>query len=108
MAKQRNSKPPRRRDKPGAGGGRRKPCLFCKDKVEYADYKDVATLGRYTSERGRIRARRITGLCRRHQSQVATAVKRARELALLPYIAESSGDDRPDRRGRGRDRDRER
>ena len=50
MAKQRNSKPPRRRDKPGAGGGRRKPCLFCKDKVEYADYKDVATLGRYTSD----------------------------------------------------------
>ena len=83
MAKQRNSKPPRRRDKPGAGGGRRKPCLFCKDKVEYADYKDVATLGRYTSERGRIRARRITGLCRRHQSQVATAVKRAREQAAL-------------------------
>lgn len=106
MAKQRNRKPPRRRDKAGAGGGRRKPCLFCKDKVEYADYKDIATLGRYTSERGRIRARRITGLCRRHQSQVATAVKRARELALLPYIAESAGDDRPERGRRGRDRDR--
>ena len=107
MAKQRNSKPPRRRDKPGTGG-RRKPCLYCKDKIEHADYKDIAAIGRFTSERGRIRARRITGLCRRHQSQVATAVKRARELALLPYIAESTGDDRPDRRGRGRDRDRER
>ena len=43
MANQRNGKPARRRDKPGAGGGRRKPCLFCKDKVEYADYKDLAT-----------------------------------------------------------------
>ena len=108
MAKQR-TKPTRKRDKKGGpGSGRRKPCLFCKDKIEYADYKDIATLSRFTSERGKIRSRRITGLCRRHQSQVATAVKRARELALLPYIAESSGDDRPDRRGRGRDRDRER
>ena len=107
MAKQRNSKPPRRRDKPGAGGGRRKPCLFCKDKVEYADYKDIATLSRFTSERGKIRSRRITGLCRRHQSQVANAVKRARELALMPYAAEPANEGVRGRRDRDRDRDRD-
>ena len=59
-------------------------------------------LRRFISERGKIRSRRITGACRRHQSQVARAVKRARELALLPYVAEGGGSDR----GRGSDRDR--
>ena len=94
MAKQRNRKPARRRDKKGGpGSGRRKPCTFCKDKVEHVDYKDVGTLRRFISERGKIRSRRITGACRRHQNQVAQAVKRARELALLPYVAESSGRD---------------
>ena len=110
MAKQRNRKPARRRDKKGGpGSGRRKPCLFCKDKIEQVDYKDVATLRKFISERGKIRSRRITGACRRHQSQVARAVKRARELALLPYVAEAR-DERDDRGGRGdrRDRDRER
>ena len=87
MAKQRNSKPPRRRDKPGAGGGRRKPCLFCKDKVEEIDYKNIAQLRRYISEKGKIRNRRITGACRKHQRMVAVAVKRAREMALLPYVS---------------------
>ncbi len=106
MAKQRNAGKAnsRRRDKKGGpGSGRRKPCLFCKDKVEQVDYKDVETLKRYVSERGKIRTRRITGACRRHQNQVATAVKRARELALLPYVAEGSG---PEGGPRGR-RDRE-
>jgi small subunit ribosomal protein S18 len=107
VAKQRSRKP-RRRDKKGVGGsGRRKPCLFCKDKIEQVDYKDTATLRKFISERGKIRSRRITGACRRHQSQVATAVKRARELALLPYVAEAR--DERDDRGRGRrgeDRDR--
>jgi small subunit ribosomal protein S18 len=110
VAKQRNRKPARRRDKKGGpGSGRRKPCLFCKDKIEQVDYKDVATLRKFISERGKIRSRRITGACRRHQSQVARAVKRARELALLPYVAEAR-DERDDRGGRGdrRDRDRER
>ena len=111
MAKQRNRKPARRRDKKGGpGSGRRKPCLYCKDKVEHVDYKDVGTLRRFISERGKIRSRRITGACRRHQNQIATAVKRAREIALLPYV----GDNREDRDERGRprrddrDRDRER
>jgi len=108
VAKQRNSgKTSRRRDKKGGPTtGRRKPCLFCKDKIEQVDYKDIATLRKYISERGKIRSRRITGACRRHQSQVATAVKRARELALLPYVNESGREEREGgRSGRGRDRD---
>jgi len=64
----------------------------------------VATLRRFVSERGKIRSRRITGACRRHQSQVARAVKRARELALLPYVTGGGGGERE--RGRGYDRDR--
>jgi small subunit ribosomal protein S18 len=105
MAKQR-SKPTRRREKKGGpGSGRRKPCPYCKDKIEQVDYKDTGNLRRFISERGKIRSRRITGACRRHQSQVATAVKRARELALLPYVNESGKDDRETtgRGGRGRD-----
>jgi small subunit ribosomal protein S18 len=70
------------------------------------DYKDISTLRRFISDRGKIRSRRITGACRRHQSQVARAVKRARELALLPYVAEGSSEhgDRGDRGDRDRDR----
>jgi small subunit ribosomal protein S18 len=91
VAKQRNRKPARRRDKRGGpSGGRRKPCPYCKDKIEQVDYKDTSSLRRFISERGKIRSRRITGACRRHQSQIATAVKRARELALLPYVNEAA------------------
>jgi small subunit ribosomal protein S18 len=105
VAKQR-SRPTRRRDtkKGGPGSGRRKSCPYCRDKVDQVDYKDVVGLKRMISDRGKIRSRRITGACRRHQNQIGRAVKRARELALLPYVGESSGDDR----GRGRDRDRDR
>jgi small subunit ribosomal protein S18 len=108
LAKQRNSPSakPRRDKKGGPTSGRRKPCLFCKDKVEQVDYKDVATLRKLVSGRGKISSRRITGSCRRHQNQVAKAVKRARELALLPYVNESGKEERPTGRG-GRDRDRE-
>ena len=70
-------------------GGKRKICHFCKDKVEEVDYKNVNTLRRYVSEKGKIRSRRITGACRRHQVQIGHAVKRAREMALLPYIGDS-------------------
>ena len=89
MAKARGRTQTRRRDrgKP-ASGGRRKPCQFCKDKVEVVDYKDVATLRRAMSEKGKIRSARITGSCRRHQAQLARAVKRARELGLLPYVSD--------------------
>jgi small subunit ribosomal protein S18 len=77
------------RKRPSATGPiRRKSCLFCKDKVEEIDYKNVNQLRRYISERGKIRSRRISGACRRHQRQVAVAIKRAREMALLPYVAD--------------------
>ena len=102
MAKQRNRKPRRRDKKGGTGSGRRKPCLFCKDKIEQVDYKDTSSLRRFVSERGKIRSRRITGACRRHQGQVARAVKRARELALLPYVNEGGRDDAEREGGRGR------
>lgn len=103
MAKQRR-RPVRRRDrKGGPTSGRRKSCPYCREKIEQVDYKDVALLRRFVSDRGKIRSRRITGACRRHQSQVARAVKRARELALLVYVGEGGGD----HRGRG-DRDRDR
>jgi small subunit ribosomal protein S18 len=84
----------KRADKDSRQGGRkraptgpikRKSCFFCKDKVDEIDYKNVNQLRRYISEKGKIRNRRITGACRRHQRQVAVAVKRAREMALLPY-----------------------
>ena len=64
---------------------KRKVCIFCKDRVEYVDYKDPMTLRKFVSERGKIRARRVTGNCSQHQRDVATAVKNAREMALLPY-----------------------
>jgi small subunit ribosomal protein S18 len=70
------------------GGGRRKSCPFCKEKVDVVDYRDVAALRRAISDKGKIRSSRVTGACRRHQSQLAIAVKRARELGLLPYVAD--------------------
>src|ERR1700738_1279819 len=107
MAKTRaRAKPLRRRDKRGAPGrGRRKPCQHCRDKSDQVDYKDVTSLKKFISEKGKIRSRRITGSCRRHQVQIARAVKRARELALLPNVSEGGGGDAP-RRDRDRDRDR--
>ena len=90
MAKQRGARPTnRRRDKKGAtGGGRFKPCPFCRDKIDIVDYKDFGTIRRAMSEKGKIRSARITGACRRHQVQLARSVKRARELGLLPYVAD--------------------
>jgi small subunit ribosomal protein S18 len=68
--------------------GRRKVCSFCVEKVQSIDYKDPAKLRRYLSDRGRIEARRKTGTCAKHQRWLATALKRARHLALLPYTPE--------------------
>lgn len=65
---------------------RRKSCPFCKAKIAQIDYKDIFQLRRHISDRGKIRGRGQTGTCRRHQSQVAVAIKRAREMALLPYV----------------------
>ncbi len=74
-----------------AGGprkGRRKVCVFCVDKVEEIDYKDVTKLKRFVSERAKILPRRVTGTCAKHQRELTTAIKRARHLALLPYSAD--------------------
>ena len=67
---------------------RKKVCGFCVVKVEHIDYKDIARLRRYMSERGKILPRRVTGTCARHQREITVAIKRARHLALLPYTAD--------------------
>ena len=67
---------------------RRKVCSFCVDKVTQIDYKDTAKLRRFLPERGKILPRRTTGTCAAHQRQLTTAIKRARHIALLPYVAE--------------------
>ena len=65
-----------------------KVCSFCVDKVDHIDYKDVAKLRRFITERGKILPRRISGNCAKHQRQVTVAIKRARNIALLPFTAE--------------------
>lgn len=67
---------------------RKKVCVFCVDKVDHIDYKDTAKLRRYITERGKIVPRRISGNCAKHQRQLTIAVKRARQIALLPFVAE--------------------
>ena len=74
------AKPPVRKPK-------KKVCVFCKEKVKHVDYKDTALLRKYISDRGKIRARRVTGNCTQHQRDVATAIKNSREMALLPYTS---------------------
>lgn len=68
--------------------GRRKVCAFCVDKVETIDYKDIARLRRYVSERAKILPRRVTGTCAHHQRELTVAIKRARYLSLLPYTSD--------------------
>ena len=80
----------------GPGGGRRRgrmsdrfrPRKYTRINVENIDYKDLNTLRRFMSDRGKVRSRRVTGLSRRHQQQLGLAIRRARELALLPYVGE--------------------
>ena len=72
----------------GMRKGRKKVCTFCVDKVEVIDYKDCAKLRRYISERAKILPRRVTGTCARHQRDLTVAIKRARQVALLPYVAD--------------------
>ena len=67
---------------------RRKVCQFCVEKVQHIDYKDVTRLRRFTSERGKILPRRMTGTCAKHQRQLSTAIKRARTIALMPYTVD--------------------
>ena len=68
--------------------GRKKVCSFCVDHMEYIDYKDVAKLRRFISERGKILPRRVTGTCAHHQRALTVAIKRARHVALLPYVSD--------------------
>lgn len=78
-----------RRERPNRGRrAKKKICSFCVDKVEQIDYKDVARLRRYISERAKILPRRISGNCAKHQRQLTQAIKRARQIALLPYTSE--------------------
>jgi small subunit ribosomal protein S18 len=87
VAKGRQQTDTRRRRRGGARD-RWRPRKYTRINVEQIDYKDLGTLRRFISDRGKVRSRRVTGLSRRHQSQLATAVKRAREVALLPYVGE--------------------
>jgi ribosomal protein S18 len=66
---------------------RRKICIFCKEKMDYIDYKDIATLKRFISDKGKIKPRRVTGNCTQHQKLLSKAIKNAREMALIPYTA---------------------
>ena len=87
MAFNKEGKADGQRRKPGMGMHRRKKvCLFCSEADKAIDYKDVATLKKYVSERGKILPRRITGTCAKHQRAITVAVKRARHVAIMPYV----------------------
>jgi small subunit ribosomal protein S18 len=79
---------------------KKKVCIFCKDQIAFVDYKEVNLLRKFMSDRGKIRARRVSGNCSQHQRDVAVAIKLARELALLPYTQRTTSD-RPGGRGAG-------
>ena len=83
---ERNERP----ERPMRGGrkGHRKVCQFCVDKIDYIDYKDVDRLRRCMSERAKILPRRVTGTCARHQRDLTTAIKRARQIALVPFVTD--------------------
>src|SRR5487761_1529729 len=80
---------------------KKKVCMFCKDHIDHIDYKEVHLLRKFMSDRGKIRARRVSGNCQQHQRDVAVAIKTARELALLPYTQRTPSE-RPGGRGAGR------
>jgi small subunit ribosomal protein S18 len=93
MSEQRGQRRGGRSSRPRRPGGRRfvrrrKVCAFCLEKTKTIDYKDVSTLRRFLTERGKIKSRRKTGTCAKHQRRLAIAVKRGRHLALLPFTAE--------------------
>jgi len=69
-------------------GGRRKVCYFTKNNITHIDYKNTELLKRFISERGKILPRRVTGTCAKYQRQLAIAIKRSRQMALLPYVSE--------------------
>jgi small subunit ribosomal protein S18 len=78
-------------DRPRGGGGffrRRRVCKFCAEKIDYINYKDVRLLSPFIPERGKIQPRRISGTCAKHQRALQTAIARARQLALIPYVTD--------------------
>jgi small subunit ribosomal protein S18 len=94
--------PPRKRNaKDSNRKVKKKVCIFCKEKAAWVDYKDVNLLRKFMSDRGKIRARRVTGNCSQHQRDVAVAIKTARELALLPYTMRTMSESRGGRGGPG-------
>jgi small subunit ribosomal protein S18 len=112
MARPQNSTSTKKRNpKELKRGFKKKPCQFCRDKTRWIDYKDLNTLRKFMSDRGKIRARRVTGNCEQHQHDIAEAIKTARELVLLPYTQRTTTErpagrrDRGDRRGPREDRD---
>ena len=84
MDRNENTRPAR----PAVRAKRRKVCIFCADKVSFIDYKDSAKLRKFISERGKILPRRISGTCAKHQRELNTAIKRSRQVALLPYVTD--------------------
>lgn len=78
----------RKPQRPGGNRRKKKVCIFCEDKIQYIDYKDTVRLRKFVSERGKILPRRISGACAKHQRQLTTAIKRARVVALMPYISD--------------------
>jgi len=90
MSQQRDRRSGPRSSRGGRGrySRRKKVCAFCLEKDKAIDYKDVSTLRRFVTDRGKIRSRRKTGTCAKHQRRLAVAIKRARHLALLPFTAE--------------------
>ena len=96
-----NPKPPKRAPKIDIRrGAKKKPCSFCQHGVDRVDFKDLAQLRKYISDRGKIRGRKVSGNCQQHQRDVSDAIKTARELALLPYTQRTVTERRG---GRGRD-----
>ncbi len=73
---------------PNANRRRKKVCIFCEDKINYIDYKDASKLRKFVSERGKILPRRVSGTCAKHQRELQVAIKRARQVALLPYVGD--------------------
>ena len=78
----------RRTRRPRTRQGRRRVCKFCAEKIDYINYKDVRLLAPFLPERGKIQPRRISGTCAMHQRKLQTAIKRARQLALVPYVSD--------------------
>jgi small subunit ribosomal protein S18 len=101
-----NPKPPKRAPKIDNRRTKKKPCSFCQHGVVSVDYKDLAQLRKYISDRGKIRGRKVSGNCQQHQRDVTDAIKTARELALLPYTQRTVTERRGGRGERGERSDR--